>query len=113
MDTVAQRKEKSQEAPRAGHVGRMPWVFFVDVLLATAPFINARNFHDLWSAIAVYLLVLAILRSWDNVAVRKHWRLWHRVAVKVVIFIAAEAIVAISALETCDATGSNCHRVFY
>jgi hypothetical protein len=35
-------------------------MFFLDLILACLPMLNAQRFHGLWTAIAVFLLVLDI-----------------------------------------------------
>jgi hypothetical protein len=86
-------------------------VFFIDVLIACLPMLNANSVHGLWAAIIVYLVVLATLRSADGWAVRKGWR-WGRWILKIAIYAVATGLVSISSLEQCDSTATDCHRVF-
>jgi hypothetical protein len=87
-------------------------MFFVDVILACLPMLNAQRVHGLWGAIIVYLVVLATLRTADRLAVRKGWR-WGRAALKLAIWAMATALVSISGLEQCDLTQTTCRRVFF
>jgi hypothetical protein len=86
--------------------------FFVDVLIACLPMLNANRLHGLWGAIIVYLIVLATLRSADGWAVRKSWRWAGRLLLKIVIYVVATGLVSVSGLEQCDSTAINCRRVF-
>jgi hypothetical protein len=70
--------------------------FLVDLALAWVPAVGAYTLHGWMAAVAVYVLALSILRVIDKLAVEKRLGLLWRLAIKVVIIIAAQGLVSIS-----------------
>lgn len=88
------------------------WAFFIDMLLACVPMIDANVVHGFWSGLIVYATVLAILQFADKFALGRNWGVWRRIAMKVIVVVVAEAAVSVSATETCDFDMTRCHRIF-
>jgi hypothetical protein len=89
------------------------WAFLIDILLAGISILDVPRLHGALSTYIVYAVVFGLLRWSDAVAIRRGWHLPGRIAVKVLIVVFARALVLVSAMERCDITGSNCHRVFF
>jgi hypothetical protein len=70
--------------------------FLVDVLLAGVPMVEAYGHHGWLAGIAIFLLVLSVLRVADKLAVERRYGFLWRILLKLFILIAAQGLVAIS-----------------
>src|SRR5579864_7680295 len=84
--------------PGTQSIWRVPWPFILDLLLALIPATDAGSLQGKLFIFPAYWIALAVLRASDNWAVRRKWGLWRRVPLKVVMVIALEFLVSISAL---------------
>lgn len=62
-------------------------------------------------SIILYWTVLVMLHLADRWAIGREWRVWARIALKIVVVIAAEFVVSLGVVEVCNAAGAACHRL--
>lgn len=105
--------EQKNHPRRFINLSWISWVYFIDVLLMMIPAIDTANIYGGLTTYVVSYLVLGILWYLDRCAIRSSWGFWRRMGLKMAFILLADALVIISAAETCSSGGTICHRIFF
>jgi hypothetical protein len=94
--------------------GAVPWILFVDLILALAPSADAHRLaYPFWDSMIVYWFTVGILGYADRWVMKRNWGVWRRVGIKIPILLGAEMVVSLGTLEACNTDLTSCHTVFF